>query len=366
MRTLLIGLLVVVVFGIAIFAVYTLSFTEPQTEDSPLRSKESIAEKLSLEQRIGQLLMVGFDGKETTSEVRAMMEQVRPGGILLLGRNIKDAAQLKKLIQELQEISLQESGLPLFVAVDQEGGAISRIPWVERTAQSELRNAEDAYRVGVQRGRELKELGVTVNLAPVLDEASSGDFLFGRSFQEDAEKTGKLAGALIRGQKDGGIFTAIKHFPGYGRISFDPELVELPVLSRIPEISQFQEAMEAKPEMVMTANVVYQDIDTELPFAFSSKGIQFLQENVQGDYVVISDDLSSKVLREEFSLENSVVLAAKAGVDILLISDRFKRKDPGRAFDALLKAAQSGAISEEHINEAVSKIILLKQTYAAQ
>lgn len=366
MKTFLIGLLVVVVFGIAIFTVYTLSFTEPQTEDSPLRSKESIAEKLSLEQRIGQLLMVGFDGKEVTPKVRAMIKQVRPGGVLLLGRNIEHAKQLKKLIQELQEISLQESGLPLFVAVDQEGGAISRIPWVEKTPQSELRNVEDAYRVGAQRGRELKELGVTVNLAPVLDEASPGDFLFGRSFQEDVEETGELSGALIRGQKDGDIFTAIKHFPGYGRISFDPELVKLPILSRIPEISQFQKAMEAKPAMVMTANVVYQDIDAEFPFTFSPRGIQFLQESVQGDYVVISDDLSSKVLREKFSLENSVVLAAKAGVDILIISDRFKRRDPGIAFSALLKAAQSGAISEEQIDKAVSKLTLLKQTHAAE
>lgn len=363
MKTFLIGLLVVVVFGITIFTVYTFSFTEPQTEDTPLHSEKSIAEKLSLEQRIGQLLMVGFDGKEVTPEVRAMMEQVRPGGVLLLGRNIEDAAQLKILIQELQEISLQESGMLLFVAVDQEGGAISRIPWAEKTPQSELRNAEDAYRVGTERGRDLKELGITVNLAPVLDSTAPRDFLFERSFQKGAEE---LAKYLIEGQREGGILAAIKHFPGYGGIAFDPEIVELPVLSRIPEISQFQKAMEAKPAMVMTANVVYQDIDAKLPFTFSPRGIRFLQESIQGDYVVISDDLSSKVLREEFSLENSVVLAAKAGVDILIISDRFKRRDPGIAFNALLKAAQSGAISEEQIDKAVSKIIVLKQTHAAR
>lgn len=326
-------------------------------------SAEEILEKLTLEEKVGQMFLIGFEGKEMSAELEKLLETVRPGGILLLSRNIDSPNQLKKLIKDLEELSLRETGLPLFVAVDQEGGPICRIEFLqEKTPQSEITDVNAAKEVGLERGKELGKLNINLNLAPLLDIVAPEDFLYKRSFQKNAEETGILAKSLISGQKQAGILTAIKHFPGYGGISFDPERKELPVSNKVPEISQFQKAFEGNPEMIMTSNVIYSEIDRKLPFSLSSISIQFLKNKIPGNYLIISDDLSSPVLKKEFSLGNSIILAAKAGVDILLAAGFDEPKDPSLAYDFLLKAAQNNEVSQEKIKESVLKIIQLKQT----
>jgi len=324
--------------------------------------EEKILKNLILEEKIGQLFIIGFEGKNLTPEIENLLKTIRPGGVILFSRNIEDENQLKRLISDLQKISLEDNGLPLFVAIDQEGEPVRRIKWLkDETSQAEIRNTEEAYQVGLERGNALKALGINLNLAPVLDITEEGDFLHNRSFRGNPEEIGTLAQSLISGQKEAGIFTTVKHFPGYGGISFNPETEIVPILEKTPEISQFQKAFEAKPELIMTANVIYLDIDKNLPFAFSSKGIQFLKTKIKGEYLIISDDLSSKVLKEKFTLKNSVILARKAGIDILLVAGWKQPEDPIEAFDAILKATKNGEIQEEKINESVLKIIQLKQ-----
>ena len=265
---------------------------------------------------------------------------------------------MKELISSLQKIALEDTGLPLFVAVDQEGGIISRVGWVEKAGQSEIKNTEQAYQIGENRGRELKDLGINLNLAPLADAAFPTDFIFGRSFQENPFTIGELARALIGGQKQAGIFTALKHFPGYKGISFNPE-EKLAVLEKIPEISQFQKASLAFPEMIMTSNVIYKEIDEKLPFGFSKKGIQFLKNKIKGDYLVISDDLDQNSLLDRFSLREIVALPIKAGADILIFSGwRLPEIEGIREFQ---EAVKDGEISEKRIDRSVLKIIELKQ-----
>lgn len=317
---------------------------------------------LTLEQKIGQLFLIGFEGKTLTPQLENLIRTIHPGGVLLLSRNIGNETQLKKLIKDLQKVSFEDNGLLLFVAVDQEGEPMSRIRWLsEKTSQSEIQNVEEAYEVGFNRGKELKKLGVNLNLAPVLDITSPGDFLYNRSFQKDPGKTGELAKALISGQKTAGVLTAIKHFPGYGGIPFNPERVKLPVLSEIPEISQFKEVLEIQPEMIMAANVVYPKIDEKFPFALSSQGIQLLKEELKNSFLIISDDLSSPVLKKEFSLKNTISLAFQSGIDILIVAGFDTPGDPFLAFNLLLEAARKEEISEDRINQSTLKIIKLKQ-----
>lgn len=332
------------------------------TTTPSLTEDERNLNKLILEQKIGQLLIIGFEGRVMTPQLENLIKTVHPGGVLLLSRNIENETQLKKLIEDLQKISLLDTGLPLFITVDQEGDPMSQIKFLnEKTSQFEIKNTEQAYKVGFNRGKELKNLGINLNLAPVLDITQFGDFLFERSFQKDTERTGELAKAIISGQKAVGILTAIKHFPGYGQIPFNPERVKLPTLSKIPEISQFKKALESQPEIIMTANVVYKEIDPIFPFSLSIKAIQFLKEELNDDFLVISDDLSSPVLKKEFSLKNTVILALQAGVDILIIAGFDDSKDPIKAFNFLLEAAKKSEISETRINQSVLKIIKLKQ-----
>lgn len=340
------------------YFILTTSFESMKRVIDEIRTtKETELEKL--EKEMGQLFIVGFEGKALTPEFETIFKKYRPGGVLLLSKNIENKEQLKSLISQLQDLSLRETGLPLFIAIDQEGEPISRIEFLEeKTAQSAIENIEQAYQIGLKRGEELKELGVNLNLAPVLDIVKEGDFLFSRSFQKDTSETGKLAKALISGQKTAGILTAIKHFPGYGGISSHPE-EELAILETYPEISQFEKAMEANPEFVMTSNVIYSEIDSSLPFTFSSAAIQFLKNNVSPDILILSDDLDQNALLEKFSLRDIMVKPLEAGVDVLIFSGY--RLPAERGLEEFFKAFRSGEVSREKIEGVISRIIQLKQ-----
>jgi len=313
-----------------------------------------------LEEKIGQLLIIGFKGKTVTPQLEEIFKKYKPGGILLLSQNIESKEQLKKLISDLQNLSLRETGLPLLISVDQEGGMISRIGFLEeKTPQSEIKNPEEAYQIGLKRGEELKELGVNLNLAPVLDAMGEKDFYFNRTFQKPVEVSGELAKLLILGQKAKGILTAIKHFPGYVGIPFNPEdkLAEI----SLPETSQFKKAMEANPEFVMISNVIYKDIDPSLPLAFSPQGVQFLKNNLGSKVIIISDDLSQNSLLRNFSLKEIVTKPIQAGIDVLIFSGY--RLPIEQGLDEFFAAFKNGEISEVKINEAVSRIIQFKKGF---
>jgi len=185
-----------------------------------------------------------------------------------------------------------------------------------------------------------------------------GDFYFDRTFQKSASQVGKLSKALILGQKKAGILTAIKHFPGYVGISFNPES-KLAVLEKVPEISQFKDAMSAEPEFVIASNVVYEGIDSSLPFIFSAQGIELLKSNLGSEILIISDDLSQTSLLENFSLEEIITKPIEAGVDILIFSGFTLPVEQG--LDTFFEAVKNGGVSEVKINEAISKITQLKQ-----
>ena len=310
------------------------------------------------EEKFGQLFIVGFEEKTVTPALEEFFRKYKPGGVLLLSKNIENKEQLKNLISDLQDLSLKETGLPLFIAVDQEGEPISRIEFLEeKTSQSEIKDTTAAFQIGQDRGKELQELGVNLNLAPVLDNMKSGDFYFNRTFQKSPELSGELAKSLVLGQKEAGILMAIKHFPGYVNIPFNPEnrLAEI----NLPEISQFKKAMEANPELVMVSNVIYKEIDPALPFAFSSKGIKFLKDNLGSEVLVLADDLSQNSLLEKFSLKEIVTLPIEAGVDVLIFSGH--RLSVEQGLEAFLEAVKNKEVSEVKINTAASKIIQLKQ-----
>ena len=320
------------------------------------------ADSMTLERKVGQLLLVGFEGTSMTPELENLLNTVHPGGVILFGRNVTGADQLKSLVRSLQATSLEDSGQPLFVAIDQEGGQVRRLAWLDDAlAQADITGSEQAYELALRRAEALSQLGINLNLAPVLDLAGPGDFLYkyGRILPGDAQNVGVLGLNLIRGQKDGGIFSAAKHFPGYGGINYDPETTIIPVMPGLPETSQFQTALQARPEFVMTANVIYQSVDPNLPFSLSPAGIGFLRGNLAGDYLIITDDLASKALKDTYTLPAAAVLASQAGADILLISSN-QSGEVVAAYDRLLEAARSAELSQSTIDDAVSRIVSLK------
>ncbi|HHE76733.1 MAG TPA: glycoside hydrolase family 3 protein [Candidatus Parcubacteria bacterium] len=345
-----------------LFAFYSKDYSRNEQEDDFVVEKENTFEKTSLSEMLGQIFVIGFVGKEITPDVRSLFETIKPGGIIIFSRNIENESQLKNLISQFQKLSVKLTGLPLFVVVDQEGEPIRRIRWIDDgISQSEIKNENQAYWFGFYRGKKLKEMGINVNLAPVLDIAEKGDFIYSRCFQKDPLTNGKLAGEIINGQKDAGILTAIKHFPGYGGIKFNPEKVEIPILPSTPEIKQFELAIKSKPEFVMAGNVIYKSIDKEKIFSLSKKGTNFLRQKIKGDYLIMSDDLSSDVLEKKFPESQQVAMAIKAGINVIIIAGgKESHKRQLNAFYALKRAVKDKEI-EKQVQNSIYKIIKLKK-----
>jgi beta-N-acetylhexosaminidase len=335
-----------------------LIYVSSDSDETAKLSNDFLLGNLKLDQKIGQLFIIGFEGKELTEDIKTTIKELHPGGVLLLGWNIEDRGQLLKLVEGLQQIALKDTGIPMFIAVDQEGGEINRIDFIqEKTAQNTIENPETALQVGYKRGIELKQFGISLNFAPVLDSAEPGDFIYNRSFNKEQENIGDLVKSLVLGQKNTGILTAIKHFPGYGNISFNPE-EKLAVKDNIPSVDLFKQSISAKPEMVMTANVIYKNIDENFPFTFSKKGIDFLKSELGNDILIISDDLDQNSLLNKYDLEDIVSMPVESGVDILIFSGWRLSAEEG--VNALIKAVENGRISEDRINQSTLKIIKLK------
>ena len=367
----LIILIVLIILLAAVFFVWQAFFNKPKNIDNiPLNSENNNQEdsnkqvennyssqNLDLDKKIGQLFIVGIKGKTITLKTEKFIKEFHPGGILLLSENIESKEQLANLIISLQEIAIEDTGLPLFIAVDQEGGLISRIKWADTTPQLEIKTKEEAYEIGKKRGKDLKDSLIDLNFSPLVDESFKGDFIFERTFQRNLIEAGEFAKEIIKGQKEEGIMSTIKHFPGYGRINFNPE-DKLATLDKIPGISQFKTAAGANPEFIMVSNVVYKDFDQKLPFSFLKSGIDFLKQEIKGDYLTVSDDLDQYSLLNNFSLEDAVSKPFNAGIDVLIFSGW--RKDPEDGINAFKEAARNNKISQERIDEAVLKITNLK------
>jgi len=195
--------------------------------------------------------------------------------------------------------------------------------------------------------RALKELGVNLNLAPLLDILDENDFLYNRGFTDNHNVLGK---AIVEGQKEGGIISCIKHFPGYGGITFHPEN-NLAHIDKVPEYSQFE---GINSEMIMVSNVVYKELNKSYPFSFLKEGINMIKDG----YIIISDDLSQYSLLDNFSLKEVVSKPFLAGADMLIFSGW--RSPVKEAIEEFKKTAETNSYFRERLNDSVLKIIELK------
>jgi beta-N-acetylhexosaminidase len=334
------------------------------TSSEPVIAERAMYWRPPIERRLGQLFMIGFDGTALTPEVESLISTVRPGGVILFARNIVSPDQLKKLTSDLQNLSVQVSGFPLLISTDQEGGMVRRVTWLDdAVSQADITSTEQAYWTALNRATGLRDLGINHNLAPVVDRGIEGDLLSrqGRCFKGSTEQVGLLGKSMVEGQKAGGILSTAKHFPGYGGIDFDTEHGRLAVVPGVPEISQFEVMSGAGPEFVMSvAGVFYNSLDPDLVFTLSPRGIELLKESVSGNTLVISDDLGTDTMNQAYTLKGTVVLAVKAGVDVLLVCHA---PNPIQAYGHLLAAVRNGEIAEGMIDERFSRIVRLKQRY---
>lgn len=273
-----------------------------------------------------ELLLVGFSGTKVDAELR---ELVQSGvlGVILFGRNVETPAQVADLVFELKEAA----GRPLLVAVDQEGGAVRRLRsgFSEVPSMRALGAARDpalAYRVGRVLGRELRAVGIDLDLAPVLDVDTNphNPVIGSRSLSADPAWVSALGVALGRGLEWGGVCACAKHFPGHGDTVVDshrglPRLEH--DLSRLEavELLPFRAWIRAGFGAIMTAHILFEAIDAERPATLSSAVISgLLRQRLGYEGAVLSDDLEMRAIADHVGRGPAAVQAVTAGVDVLL------------------------------------------------
>jgi len=327
----------------------------------------------SLRRKIGQMIMVSMPGTALTGQKKALLRAGWIGGVILFQQNVQSKEQVADYIEHLQE----NSPVPLFVAVDQEGGAVRRFTeekgFQRLPSLAALGRAKDpslAYRFGLLSGAQLREVGANLNLAPVvdLDHGVEGSIItrYQRSLGADPETVTALAAQIIRGMRDQGVLATAKHFPTqsvtdqntHERTAVtDRTRVDLETLDLLPYRKLIGAGML---DAVMLSHVVYKELDPYFPASLSPEVVRVLLRGRLGfKGLVLCDDLRMDAVKGRFSLENSVVQAVNAGVDVLLITDNLER----RVMDALVEAVASGRVTLPTLDNAYARIMAAKSKY---
>ncbi|MGD8513744.1 MAG: beta-N-acetylhexosaminidase [Deltaproteobacteria bacterium] len=333
-------------------------------------------DSLTDEQLAGQRLMVGFKGQVLDDELRFMIGKMHVGGLILFRRNVSDPSQVAELCGAAQAYAV-ESGQPhLVVAIDQEGGPVARLgpPFTVfpgHRAIGKARSEKAATEFGTITARELKGVGITMNLAPVLDVVPQGlntPVMADRVFGHEPALVADLGRAVIEALQENGVAATAKHFPGIGRTTVDPHM-DLPFLDTghgvldSTDLVPFRTAIQHGVEAVMLSHVVYKDLDPVWPAGLSKVIAKDVLREILGfQGMTITDDLDMGAIDTHFDLDTFVARISDAEIDMALIChDRAKIE---RTYGALLKAVRASEDERRKALASVQRILRLKENYA--
>lgn len=321
--------------------------------------------------KIGQLLMVGFDGAAPAEGVEELIRKHHIGGVILFSRNIKDPAQCAKLTESLQKAA---PDAPLFIAVDQEGGRVSRLapPFTQFPPARTLGHCDSVdltYSCAEAMAKELAAVGINMNFAPVLDVDTNpkNPIIGDRAFGASPTLVSKHGLATIAALHDQRVIACGKHFPGHGDTAADSHKTLPRVdhsLHRMAdlELKPFIHAVENRLHAVMTAHVLYTKLDEKYPASLSKKIIsQLLRKTIQFEGLVVTDDLEMKGITDGFTVPEAAVRAVQAGSDLILVCHSLDQQKA--VLEALIHAVEKGTITQERLNESLSRILSLKERF---
>jgi beta-N-acetylhexosaminidase len=332
--------------------------------------RKSLVDRMSVPELVGQMFVVSVGGTQPDYYVEKMVRERNIGGVILFGYNMEGEAQVRNLTTSLQRLSMRtEPAVPLFVAVDQEGGEISSAPWVSpqpAAAEIGLRgDPAEARAVAEQIGTELMRAGVNTNFAPVVD-TGFGAAIGARSYGEDPRLVSEMGAASVEGFEAAGIAASAKHFPNHGPALTDSH-EELPVIDHgmrtieSYDLPPFRAAVEAGVPMVMAGHLLYPAVDPERPASLSPEWIEVLRADLGFDGVVVTDDLAMAGASGGGTPDRAAVRAVEAGADLLVVSSPPQRQ--ADAYDAVVAAVESGEIPEEEVRASVRRLLEVKKNY---
>jgi beta-N-acetylhexosaminidase len=335
--------------------------------------------KPNMRQLVGQRIIFSYDG---LTPPKGLMQRICRGeaaGVILFANNIKDHTQVKHVTQQLQRKHLQcvrhrpaELSAPLLVMVDQEGGFVRRVPGApEQTALQIGRAGSDAaFAAGEAAGKNLRSVGINVDLAPVVDVARAGSAITkkARAFSDQPKQVAKLSTEFIRGLHKENVAATAKHFPGFGAAAVNtddaPVTLDLP-LRTIRQFDEppFQMAINAGVELMMISSAIYPALDPKLPAGLSRRIMTGeLRQRLGFKGVTVTDALGVPAITRYGKPGQIAVRVARAGTDLLLYSEGYAQGVGGAK--ALEQALRSGKLPRKQFDASVARVLKLRASLA--
>jgi beta-N-acetylhexosaminidase len=350
----------------------------------PAPSAEDLLARMTLEQKIAQLMVIGFDTLPYDAGVREMIEHYQVGGIIFFARNVDSPAQVAQLNNEFQASALAHGGIGLLIAIDQEGGRVARLTSnkgftefpgamaIGASARDAKIAAANARRVGAAMAAEMAAVGINVNFAPDLDVNNNpANPVIGiRSFSSDPARVAALGAAYIEGTQHAGVLAFGKHFPGHGDTGTDSHL-DLPVVAHprarleAVEFVPFKAAIAAHVAGIMSAHISFPTIDATpgLPGTLSPKVLTgLLRDELGFDGLVATDSLEMGALgRSGFPGPRAAARALAAGADLLLFNTGYAVHR--ETIERIAADVRGGVIPLARLDQAVRRVLRAKEKF---
>ena len=329
--------------------------------------------ELSLQEKIGQMIIIGMDTNYITDRIKDMILKYKIGGIILYRKNFNTYQDMLKLIKNLKDLN-RKNKIPLFIAIDQEGGRVNRMP-------REIKNLPSANQIAITGGEELvrasanitgqilRKSGFNLNFSPVLDikRFENNHAIGDRSFGSDKEEVAKFGITAMKELQKNKVISAIKHFPGHGATKQDSHNF-LPVINeKIEKLEKedmypFEQAIKNGADVVLVGHLLIKNITGIYPASLSRKFIaKYLRMKYRYNGVIITDDLKMKAIKVLYGTKLSVRKAFEAGNDIIVF--RYNSKKEVEVIEQIMSLVKKGKIKENRINKSVKRIIDLKNKY---
>ena len=329
--------------------------------------------ELSIQEKVGQMLMIGMDTNYITERIKLMITKYKIGGIILYRKNFNTYEDMLALIKQLKDLN-KENKIPLWIAIDQEGGRVNRMP-------KEILNLPAANKIATKGGIEaveksaeiigemLKQSGYHVNFAPVLDIKRFKDnhAIGDRCYGEKKEEVAQFGIAFMKKLQEQGILSVIKHFPGHGATKKDSHFF-LPMIKERMEYLEkedmypFQQAIKNGAEAILIGHLLIRNVTGIFPASLSKKFIvKYLRKKYRYNGLIITDDLKMRAIRLWYGEEFAVRKAFEAGNDVIVF--RLHQEEERKAIETVMKQVKSGKLKEARINRSVRRIVKLKEKY---
>ena len=326
---------------------------------------------MSNDQLAGQRLMVGFEGTVLNNDLRSLISEFKIGGVILFAINIESPDQIKDLCRSIQDYARACQQPPLFIAVDQEGGQVARLkePFTIFPGNPHMKSEADAIRFAEITSAEMNQVGINMNMAPVMDVSSegSGSIMAERTFGDNPDWVSRLGVKVIEHLQLNKIMAVAKHFPGIGRTALDSHL-DMPVLHddlammEQLDLIPFEAGIRSGVSGVMLSHIFYSQLDPQWPASLSLQiAKNLLRKKMRFNGLVLTDDLDMGAIAKHYDIQTAVHQILAADIDLTLIC----HKGPSIeiAFEEMAKEiADAPAIKASGI-ESVERIMRAKRKY---